>query len=55
MSSVIFGARTVAQLDDNLAAVDLTLSPAQIEKLDAASKFDLGYPYDFIKTTQPAW
>ncbi len=55
VSSVIFGARDIAQLDDNLKAVDLELSPAQIEKLDKASSFELGYPYDFIRSTQPNW
>ena len=55
VSSVIFGARTVAQLDDNLAAVDLELSPRQLESLDKASAFELGYPYDFIRGIQPSW
>ena len=55
VSSVIFGARTVAQLDDNLAAVDLELTPRQLESLDTASAFELGYPYDFIRGIQPSW
>lgn len=48
VSSVIFGARTTAQLDDNLRAVDLELSAEQVARLDSASDFDPGYPYDFI-------
>jgi aryl-alcohol dehydrogenase-like predicted oxidoreductase len=48
VSSVIFGARSVAQLDDNIAAAELALSPAQLARLDAASAIDVGYPYDFI-------
>ncbi len=48
VSSVIFGARTVAQLEANLVAADLELAPAHIETLDKASAFPLGYPYDFI-------
>ena len=55
VSSVIFGARTIAQLDDNLAAIDLALTPAQVAALDQASAFDLGYPYGFIAQTQAAW
>ena len=55
VTSVIFGARTVEQLDANLPAADLELSPKQIALLDDASTFDLGYPYEFIQATQSAW
>jgi aryl-alcohol dehydrogenase-like predicted oxidoreductase len=55
VTSVIFGARTIDQLDANLAAADLELSPAQVEALDKASAFELGYPYAFIGTTQSTW
>ena len=48
VSSVIFGARNVEQLDANLAAADLELAPKFVEILDKASAFPLGYPYDFI-------
>jgi aryl-alcohol dehydrogenase-like predicted oxidoreductase len=51
VSSVIFGARTIEQLDANLAAADLELSRAHLEALDNASAFDVGYPYDFIGAT----
>ncbi len=46
VASVILGARTVEQLDDNLGAADLHLSASQTARLDAAS--DPGaadYPY----------
>lgn len=55
VTSVIFGARSVAQLDDNLAAADLTLTPEQVAVLDDASSFELGYPYDFMQRIQGAW
>jgi aryl-alcohol dehydrogenase-like predicted oxidoreductase len=55
VSSVIFGARTIAQLDDNLGAADLKLPAAAVERLDQASAFDLGYPYAFIAQTQSTW
>ena len=42
--SVIIGAKTVEQLDDNLAAVGLVLSPAETAKLDEASKLPAEYP-----------
>ena len=48
VSSIIFGARTVAQLDANLAAADLHLTEAQMQRLDTASAFDVGYPYEFL-------
>jgi aryl-alcohol dehydrogenase-like predicted oxidoreductase len=55
VTSVIFGARTIAQLDGNLAAAELALSPKHVEVLDAASAFELGYPYQFIGATQAKW
>ena len=45
VSAVIFGARTEAQLIDNLAAVDLHLSNEERAKLDAISAMPLIYPY----------
>ena len=42
--SVIVGAKTVQQLDDNLAAADLTLSAEEIAALDAASALRPEYP-----------
>jgi aryl-alcohol dehydrogenase-like predicted oxidoreductase len=46
VTSVILGARTVEQLDDNLAAADLHLDAEEIARLDAASDPGVGdYPY----------
>lgn len=53
--SVIFGARTVAQLEDNLGAADLDLDEDQVAKLDEASAITLGYPYDFIARVDGSW
>ncbi|HXU73984.1 MAG TPA: aldo/keto reductase [Polyangia bacterium] len=55
VTSVIFGARTVQQLDQNLAGAELELGARHVEILDQASAFELGYPYDFIKNTQASW
>jgi len=49
----ILGAKTVAQLQDNLGCLDFTLGPSQLEKLDAASKVDLGFPHDFLARARP--
>ena len=37
VTSVIIGASTMAQLDDNLAAADLVLTPDELLRLDAAT------------------
>jgi aryl-alcohol dehydrogenase-like predicted oxidoreductase len=55
VSSVIFGARNVAQLEDNLKAADVVLTADQVKKLDEASAFDWSYPYDFFARIQPRW
>ena len=55
VSSVIFGARSLAQLDDNLKAIEVKLSAEEIRRLDEASTFDVGYPYNFIGNIQKRW
>jgi aryl-alcohol dehydrogenase-like predicted oxidoreductase len=42
--SVIIGAKTVEQLDDNLAAADLTLTADEIAALDSVSALKAEYP-----------
>ncbi|SHM96828.1 aldo/keto reductase [Actinacidiphila paucisporea] len=49
----IIGARSVAQLKDNLGAVDVTLPADAVERLDAAVDFTAGFPTDFIAQTSP--
>ncbi len=46
----IVGARTVAHLEDNIGALDFTLSPDQIDRLTQASTFNLPFPHSFINT-----
>jgi aryl-alcohol dehydrogenase-like predicted oxidoreductase len=55
VTSVIFGARSIEQLDDNLKAAELALSADDVQKLDDASAFDVGYPYKFIANIQKRW
>jgi|tagenome__1003787_1003787.scaffolds.fasta_scaffold20834842_1 aryl-alcohol dehydrogenase-like predicted oxidoreductase len=45
VTSLIVGARTEEQLADNLAAADLKLSAADIDRLDAVSAQPLPYPF----------
>lgn len=44
----IIGARNVDQLNDNLHALHVKLSPAQLARLDEAGKIELGFPHDFL-------
>jgi aryl-alcohol dehydrogenase-like predicted oxidoreductase len=55
VTSVIFGARSVDQLDDNLKGGDVKLTSDEVQKLDDASAFELGYPYNFIANIQKRW
>ncbi|MFN2433595.1 MAG: aldo/keto reductase [Gemmatimonadota bacterium] len=53
VSTVIVGARTAEQLEQNLRALETPLEPAEIAELDAASVPDWGYPYSFIGAREP--
>lgn len=44
VTSVIIGAKTTAQLDDNLASTELHLSDAEMARLDAVSTLPSEYP-----------
>ncbi len=48
----IVGARNVAQLQDNLGALDVKLSAEQLARLDAASEIELGFPHDFLASNE---
>lgn len=54
VTSTIIGARTVEQLLDNLRALELTLSPEQIARLDERSKPALPFPHEFLPMVQSA-
>jgi aryl-alcohol dehydrogenase-like predicted oxidoreductase len=43
----IIGARRMEQFKDNLACIDLRLDATQVERLDAVSRIELGFPHDF--------
>ena len=44
----ILGARTLAQLENNLASLEVQLDAAQLAQLDEASAVPLGFPHDFL-------
>ena len=52
VTSVIIGVRTMAQLDDNLGALDVTIPPEILEQLDQASRLPDEYPGTFIDIFQ---
>ncbi len=49
VSSVIIGARTMAQLEDNLGAADIDLTAEELARLDQVSALPELYPYRMIE------
>jgi aryl-alcohol dehydrogenase-like predicted oxidoreductase len=49
VGSTIMGVRTMEQLEDNLAADEIELSPDELKRLGEISKLPPRYPYRFIK------
>jgi aryl-alcohol dehydrogenase-like predicted oxidoreductase len=45
----IVGARRIAQLQDNLDSLELTLTGEQVAALNEASAIDMGFPHDFYE------
>jgi aryl-alcohol dehydrogenase-like predicted oxidoreductase len=45
----IIGSRKLDQLKDNMNCLTLHLDAAQLQRLDAASAIDLGFPHDFYR------
>ncbi|MBU3063523.1 aldo/keto reductase [Nocardia sp. NEAU-G5] len=48
VTSPIIGARTPAQLEDNLGALDIEFDAAHLSRLDEASAIDLGFPHNML-------
>jgi aryl-alcohol dehydrogenase-like predicted oxidoreductase len=44
----ILGARTVDQLEDNLASLDISLNDKQMDRLISISAVPLGFPHEFL-------
>jgi aryl-alcohol dehydrogenase-like predicted oxidoreductase len=49
VSSVIIGARTMEQFEDNMAAVEIDLTPEELARLDEASALPEMYPYRMMQ------
>jgi len=48
ITSPIIGARTLDQFNDNIGALNFTLSSEYVTRLHNVSKIDLGYPHSFL-------
>jgi aryl-alcohol dehydrogenase-like predicted oxidoreductase len=48
VTAPIIGARTPAQLEDNLGALEVGFSAAQLARLEEVSAIELGYPHDVL-------
>jgi aryl-alcohol dehydrogenase-like predicted oxidoreductase len=48
----IIGARRLSQFQDNVGALSVTLSDEALQRLEEASKIELGFPHDFLVRTR---
>jgi diketogulonate reductase-like aldo/keto reductase len=48
VAAPILGVRTLRQLEDNLGALQVVLSQADMAQLDRASRIELGFPHDLL-------
>jgi aryl-alcohol dehydrogenase-like predicted oxidoreductase len=48
----ILGARTAAQLQDNLDCLKFSLSDEHMQRLDTVSRIEYGFPRDFVERSQ---
>jgi aryl-alcohol dehydrogenase-like predicted oxidoreductase len=48
VDSTVIGARTFAQLEDNLASLEISFSDDHVKRLDDVSRIELGFPHDFL-------
>lgn len=48
VTAPLVGARTLAQFEDNLGALDVVLNADQQRRLAEVSAVDLGFPHDFL-------
>jgi aryl-alcohol dehydrogenase-like predicted oxidoreductase len=55
VTSVILGVRSVAQLDDGLKAIELSLPSELASRLDEVSSPSLVTPYDFLRDVDGRW
>ena len=49
VTSVIMGARTVRQLQDNMGALEVSLAEEHLSRLQDASSIDMGFPHSYLE------
>ena len=52
VTAPILGVRTLAQLEDNLGALNVRMNDDQLTRLDEASAVELGFPHDFLRSSK---
>ncbi|HWB37008.1 MAG TPA: aldo/keto reductase [Rugosimonospora sp.] len=55
VTTTLIGARTVAQLDANLASLDVTIPAEALTRLDELTVPDLNFPFAFLTATARNW
>ncbi|SEG83359.1 Predicted oxidoreductase [Nonomuraea solani] len=53
VTAPIVGARTLGQLEDNLGALDVRFTDAQLAALNEVSQVGLGFPHEFLARPMP--
>jgi aryl-alcohol dehydrogenase-like predicted oxidoreductase len=48
VTSPIIGAKTFAQFQENLGALEINFTPDQVQRLEKVSAFEKGFPYDMF-------
>ena len=48
-ATLLLGARSIAQLEDNLSSLDVTLTDKDLTRLDEVSTPSLNFPHDFLR------
>lgn len=51
VTSALMGVRTVEQLDDSIKALEFTLTPEQVSRLNSVAHYEPGFPHNFIGTS----
>lgn len=55
VTSVVLGVKTVAQLEENLGALALALTPEELSRIDALSAPPAVYPYEVRRGFRATW
>lgn len=55
VTTTLIGARTVEQLDANLASLDVDIPPEELARLDELTTPQLGFPFAFLEVAAVNW